>query len=324
MKKIVLLLIAVCSGLVANSQTTEGQEKGFFKHLDASLTMGTTGLGLDMATPMGEYAQLRAGFSFMPHIHYKARFEVQIGDDPVKSNQKFQTLSKVLNDMTGYQVNNYVDVIGVPTFYNFNLFVDVFPFKQNKHWHFTAGFYWGNSQIAKAYNTTEDMPSLVAVGIYNTMYEKAIKKEPFATVYYKGVAHPITDDPEYQDMLYDKFMEYGRMGVRIGDYVSDGSPYIVEPDQNSMVKAQVRANAFKPYVGFGYGGRLIKGDDRYKVSFDCGAMFWGGNPSVITHDGTDLANDVENIRGNVGTYVKLIKAVKVFPVLNVRFTRSLF
>ena len=52
MKKIVLLLIAVCSGLVANSQTTEGQEKGFFKHLDASLTMGTTGLGLDMATPM--------------------------------------------------------------------------------------------------------------------------------------------------------------------------------------------------------------------------------------------------------------------------------
>lgn len=324
MKKIVLLLIAVCSGLVANSQTTEGQEKGFFKHLDASLTMGTTGLGLDMATPMGEYAQLRAGFSFMPHIHYKARFEVQIGDDPIKSNQKFQTLSKVLNDMTGYQVNNYVDVIGVPTFYNFNLFVDVFPFKQNKHWHFTAGFYWGNSQIAKAYNTTEDMPSLVAVGIYNTMYEKAIKKEPFATVYYKGVAHPITDDPEYQDMLYDKFMEYGRMGVRIGDYVSDGSPYIVEPDQNSMVKAQVRANAFKPYVGFGYGGRLIKGDDRYKVSFDCGAMFWGGNPSVITHDGTDLANDVENIRGNVGTYVKLIKAVKVFPVLNVRFTRSLF
>lgn len=324
MKKIVLLLIAVCSGLVANSQTTEGQEKGFFKHLDASLTMGTTGLGLDMATPMGEYAQLRAGFSFMPHIHYKARFEVQIGDDPVKSNQKFQTLSKVLNDMTGYQVNNYVDVIGVPTFYNFNLFVDVFPFKQNRHWHFTAGFYWGNSQIAKAYNTTEDMPSLVAVGIYNTMYEKAIKKEPFATVYYKGVAHPITDDPEYQDMLYDKFMEYGRMGVRIGDYVSDGSPYIVEPDQNSMVKAQVRANAFKPYVGFGYGGRLIKGDDRYKVSFDCGAMFWGGNPSVITHDGTDLANDVENIRGNVGTYVKLIKAVKVFPVLNVRFTRSIF
>ena len=209
MKKIVLLLIAVCSGLVANSQTTEGQEKGFFKHLDASLTMGTTGLGLDMATPMGEYAQLRAGLSFMPHIHYKARFEVQIGDDPIKSNQKFQTLSKVLNDMTGYQVNNYVDVIGVPTFYNFNLFVDVFPFKQNKHWHFTAGFYWGNSQIAKAYNTTEDMPSLVAVGIYNTMYEKAIKKEPFATVYYKGVAHPITDDPEYQDMLYDKFMEYG-------------------------------------------------------------------------------------------------------------------
>ena len=50
-----------------------------------------------------------------------------------------------------------------------NLLVDVFPFKNNKHWHFTAGFYWGNSTIGKAYNTTEDMPSLVAVGIYNNM-----------------------------------------------------------------------------------------------------------------------------------------------------------
>ena len=114
------------------------------------------------------------------------------------------------------------------------------------------------------------------------------------------------------------------MGVRIGDYVSDGSPYIVEPDENSMVKAEVRVNTFKPYVGFGYGGRLVKGDDRYKISFDCGAMFWGGTPSILTHDGTDLAKDVRNVRGKVGDYVKLVKNVKVFPVLNVRITRTLF
>ena len=178
--------------------------------------------------------------------------------------------------------------------------------------------------IGKAYNTTEDMTSLVAVGIYNNMYEKAIRKEPLVTFNYNGNPMAIPDDPYYQDILYDKFSQYGRMGVRIGDYVSDGSQYVIEPDENCMVKAEVRANAFKPYLGFGYGGRLFKGDDRYKISFDCGAMFWGGTPSIPTHDGTDLANDVENIRGKVGDYVKLIKGVKAFPVLNVRITRTLF
>ena len=324
MKKIVLLFVAICYGLTTGAQTSEDQKKGFFKHLDASLTLGTTGLGFDVASPMGEYAQLRAGFSFMPHIHYNMNFEVQVGDDAATSQSKFQTLSGLLEEMTGYQVDNSIGMIGVPTFYNINLLVDVFPFKNNKHWHFTAGFYWGNSMIGKAYNTTEDMTSLVAVGIYNNMYEKAIRKEPLVTFNYNGNPMAIPDDPYYQDILYDKFSQYGRMGVRIGDYVSDGSQYVIEPDENCMVKAEVRANAFKPYLGFGYGGRLFKGDDRYKISFDCGAMFWGGTPSIPTHDGTDLANDVENIRGKVGDYVKLIKGVKAFPLLNVRITRTLF
>lgn len=324
MKRFILLFVAICSGLMSGAQTSESQEKGFFKHLDASLTVGSTGLGFDLASPMGEYAQLRAGFSFMPHIHYKMNFEVQVGDDASTSKSKFQTLSGLLKDMTGYQVDNSIDMIGVPTYYNFNLLVDVFPFKNNKHWHFTAGFYLGNSMIGKAYNTTEDMPSLVAVGIYNNMYEKAINKEPFVTINYNGVPFSVPDDPEQQDMLYEKFSEYGRMGVWIGNHVSDGSPYIVEPDENSMVKAEVRVNTFKPYLGFGYGGRLIKGDNRYKISFDCGAMFWGGTPSILTHDGTDLAKDVEGVKWKVGDYVRLIKGVKVFPVLNVRITRTLF
>ena len=342
MKKIIIVSLFFSIGLTVYAQSQDSvevrpelrskfipifqywEEHNIFQHLDASLTLGTTGIGFDVSSPMGEYAQLRAGFSFMPHIHYKMNFEVQVGDDASKSESKFQTLSGLLKDMTGYQVDNGIDMIGVPTYYNFNLLVDVFPFKNNKHWHFTAGFYLGNSMIGKAYNTTEDMPSLVAVGIYNNMYEKAINYEPFVTFNYNGNPIAITDNPEYQDMLYDKFSEYGRMGVRIGNYVSDGSPYIIEPDENSMVKAEVRVNAFKPYLGFGYGGRLFKGDDRYKISFDCGAMFWGGTPSILTHDGTDLAKDVEDVKWRVGDYVRLIKGVKAFPVLNVRITRTLF
>ena len=96
------------------------------------------------------------------------------------------------------------------------------------------------------------------------------------------------------------------------------------PDENSMVKAWAYANRIKPYVGFGYGGRLLKKDDSWHVSFDCGAMFWGGVPKVVTHDGTDLVNDVRNIPGKVGDYVDIIKNFHVFPVLNLRLTKRLF
>ena len=101
-------------------------------------------------------------------------------------------------------------------------------------------------------------------------------------------------------------------------------PYRMEPDNNCQVSAKATVNSFRPYLGFGYGGRLLKKDDRYQVSFDAGLMFWGGTPDIITHDGTNLSKDVINIGGKVGDYVDLIKGVKAFPVLNLRITRRLF
>lgn len=44
----------------------------------------------------------------------------------------------------------------------------------------------------------------------------------------------------------------------------------------------------------------------------------------MTHEGINLAKDVEDIGGKVGSYVDLVKAFKVFPVLNLRITRTIF
>ena len=109
-----------------------------------------------------------------------------------------------------------------------------------------------------------------------------------------------------------------------GNVHKQGETYYMLPNENSMVSVDARTNSFKPYLGVGYEGRLIKGNDNYKIGFDADVMFWGGTPSIITHDGMDLANDVEDINGKVGDYVKLIKGVKVFPVLNLRITRRIF
>ena len=122
--------------------------------------------------------------------------------------------------------------------------------------------------------------------------------------------------------LYNKFTSYGRMGVHIANY-KDGVPYRLEPDENNMVKVAVRTNRFRPYLGFGYGGPLSKKDDTYSLSFDCGVMFWGGTPKIVTHDGTNLS-DLDNVRGKVGDYVRLIKAFPVYPVVSISLTRRLF
>ena len=44
----------------------------------------------------------------------------------------------------------------------------------------------------------------------------------------------------------------------------------------------------------------------------------------ITHDGTNLTKDVENISGKVGDWVDFLGGFKVYPVLQVRFTKTIF
>jgi hypothetical protein len=258
-------------------------------------------------------------------------------------------MAALMSDLTGYKVDEYVDMMAVPTFWNGKILFDVFPF-QKKNWFFTAGIYVGPARVARAYNTTEDMPSLMAMSMYNNIYDKVSKGLPI----YKDITIGGSDA--------QKIIENGRLGIRIGnykdqyitethpavdengdyieddngdyilvtDYVLDANgnripkPYCMEPDDNCTVSAKVEVNSFKPYLGFGYGGRLLKNDDRYHISFDAGLMFWGGTPAIITHDGTNLSKDVTDIRGKVGTYVDLISGVKAYPILNLRITRKLF
>ena len=327
-----------------------------FSHLDVSLTTGATGIGFDISTPLNEMFSLRAGYAIMPRFSHTMHFGVDVGDDPEESERKFNRLSGLLESFTGNRVDNVVEMIGQPTYYNWKLLVDVKPF-YNKHWHFTAGIFAGTRQVGRAVNATEDMPSLMAVSIYNNLYDKAMNGELEVTIGETTV--------NLSEMLGEKLQNYGRMSINMGNYkyatyyeedeymtapeggiiIGDefydegeqillhakgdvkhakGDAYRIVPDENSMVKAWAYANRIKPYVGFGYGGRLLKDNPHWEVSFDCGALFWGGTPKVVTHDGTDLVNDVYNVRGKVGDYVDIIKKFKVFPVLNVRLTRRLF
>ncbi len=317
------------------------KDHDIFQHLDFSVTLGTTGVGFDVASPIGKYVQVRAGFEIMPRFTKIMKFDLTINGKPVRRYDEngnrietpYDKLKEFMYDFTGLEVEDHADMEGKPTINNAKFLVDVFPFKNNKHWRITAGIYWGPSQFAEAVNTTETMVSLVSCAIYNKMYDKAINNEP------------LIDFSKFTDLknvgmtldsrVIEKFKSFGRLGFAVGYYSHDmtdskgvehkaGERYILEPDEHSMVSVVAKSNPFKPYIGFGYGGSLLKGRDDWRVSFDCGAMFWGGTPDLIMHDGMNLIKDVENIGGQVGTYVNLSKAFKVYPVLSFRLTKRIF
>ena len=340
------------------------KEHDIFQHLDVSVIAGTAGIGIDLATPVTEWAQLRLGYEFMPRFTKRMSFEMTINGQPARSydedgnrqETRFDKLKEFMYSFTGYDIEDHVDMIGKPTLNNFKFLVDVFPFKENKHWHFTAGFYWGSSKFAEAVNSTEAMVSLVSAGIYNKMYTSAKNGDPLITFDPNQFPSLSGVGIEMPEQVRKKFLDYGDMGFAVGYFShditdADGNvlisktmvdtkgktiprPYIVEPDEDGMVRATASSNSFKPYLGFGYGGNLLKKRNDWKISFDCGAMFWGGTPNLVIYhglklpDGTyrdvSLTEDVVNIGGQVGSYVKLFKAFKVYPVLSLRVTKRIF
>ena len=340
----IFLLAAAMMASVSMSAQIDKQPWGKFNHLNVGVTLGTTGLGVEASMPINNYLWVRSGLSFMPRMEVPMTFGIQIGDDPQASKDKFNRMASVLEDLTGTPVSDEVKMTGRAKMWNWHVLFDIYPFQRNLHWRVTTGFFLGPTNVAEAFNQTESMASLVAVDIYNNMYDKlhGLSMRELANV--KLVDLSKLGD-KYKDIYFDLdmllllqqgFDDAGRMGIHLGDYTHDitdedgnvihkkGDPYVMTPNQEHMVKADMKVNAFKPYIGFGYDGRLIKGNDHLHVGFDAGIMLWGGKPCLYAHDGTDLINDVEGITGKVGDYVDMMSKLVVYPVANVRFTYTIF
>ena len=356
-------------------------DKNILNHLDISFTAGSTGLGFDLAMPIGKYVQVRTGATFMPHFEKKATFGIEVSKDGEKMTEaekqtRFEKMATLLEGFTGIKAEDHVTMIGTPHMNHWKFMVDVFPFQKSKFWknlHFTAGFFLGNSQIGTAVNSAEDVPSLLAVNMYNRMRDNILALEPLISVAVQGKEFSMGIPEELAQSFIGKLEEYGTMGMGVGYYSHDvyatediyydkdvytasdldvlyaddpetptpshhkgdlkyakgdvihkaGDPYKMLPGEDNLVKATVKVNKFKPYLGFGYGGPITK-DKRTSISFDAGILFWGGTPSIITHDGTDLINDMENLNGKVKDYVNTIKGFKVYPEISIRITQRLF
>ena len=311
------------------------------RNMEVGIVAGSTGVGLDLSLPLASMARLRAGFSYVPRVEVPMTFGIQVGDDPSTSEYKFNRMSSMLESLTGNKVVSHVDMIGEPTMWNVSVLADIYPLKKNRNWRVTAGLYIGPKTTAQTFNKTESMPSLMGVDIYNNMYNKlhgvSRKDLPAVKLIDLGEGYEMVyTDPETLLFLQERFDAYGRMGIPLGTYSHDitdaegnvlhqkGDPYVMEPNNEHMVKARMLTSIIKPYVGIGYDGRLTRRNERLGIGFDLGVMTWGGTPKLIIHDGTDLISDVEGIGGKVGSYVRFMSHLKAYPVATVRLTYTIY
>lgn len=305
-----LIFVASCTTSFAQIQ---------FNHLDLSVTGGTTGIGFDLATPINDKFRIRIGGSFLPTHQKHMAFGIEVGDinpdltpeqNAQKSAEKFQKIADTFGGIAGENIDKDVDILGERSFNNFKFLVDYYPLKDNKHWHLTAGFFWGSSTFAQAYNTASYMTELMAVTMYNNMRKSAMAEEPLITYNNHSVYLPYTfssDIIEYGDMsivigkyshdIYAKediYWDYepvdpitGEVLHKVGDirYAKGelihktGDPYQMLPDDDNMVKITAKTNSFRPYIGMGYETALTK-DKRTSLSVNAGMLFWEAHPKL--------------------------------------------
>ena len=157
MKKSTLILLAAMLAAPLHAQD-KVENFGVFDHLGANLSVGTDGIGIELAAPITNYAAVRAGFNFFPKIKIKPTVKYtndfrDVPDDPNFGEEKLSTrVQGKLNWMNG------------------KLLVDAYPFGERFSFHITAGAFFGTSEIFQIENLDpirrKDPDSGIEIGDY--------------------------------------------------------------------------------------------------------------------------------------------------------------
>lgn len=156
MKKIIISCVALACAILPG----KAQDSNMFNHVAIGVTAGTPGFGADIALPVGNYVQLRAGFTMLPKISYSTDIDID------NSNIATQTLG----------IPNSVEVTGKLNFVNGKVLADIYPSKHSS-FHFTAGAYIGKDEVV---TVESEKGALNTLYVYNQNVGSATEKIGYA------------------------------------------------------------------------------------------------------------------------------------------------
>ena len=176
--------------------------------------------------------------------------------EPVKDELKAIRPYKALFDkFSKVERKDYVTMALKPNLHQFKFMIDVLPFRNNKHWSFTAGFFVGPSTVGYAENLEKEALMLEGVNAYNDIYRNY--PEYGINGSYLHRVGKEKDDP---------FYKHGLAGFCLGRF-ADGDMALMVPGEDASAKAEMVVNKVRPYVGFGYNTSLSE-DKRWRLNVD--------------------------------------------------------
>ena len=96
MKKLFVLAL-VALGTTQGLRAQNDIEFGYFDHLSVGVSVGTDGIGFDLAAPISDYAAVRGGFSFMPTIKVDKTIHLKRDVHTYYQDIKIQGKSKIFD-----------------------------------------------------------------------------------------------------------------------------------------------------------------------------------------------------------------------------------
>jgi hypothetical protein len=250
-----MITLAMFISLGINAQGYFGEN--MFNHLAVGVTVGTPGVGMDVATTVGDYLQLRAGVVTFPNSKMSTTLSIDSPEGVSYTGKASE-----------------IDVEGKLNMTDAKILVDYFPFKKSS-FHITAGAYIGSPKIIKVYNkedgalrdvtqynatVTEDKQAGLALGDYllkpdaNGNVEGSIKVSAFKPYLGIGFGRAVPRKNRVGFMFELGCQFWGTPGVYTFDHKLTSSD--VGGDNGGVIKTISKISVY-PVLSFRLCGRIL-------------------------------------------------------------------
>jgi len=277
-------LLVVCGLVLFGMQNMSAQtvdDYGVFQHVGANLGVGTEGISIGVATPVTNYLEVGLGVNFMLGIKPSGNVNIN---------------STAASGVPRTNANgDYLDANGNVTTDPRQVATQDFQLHQLKI----------KGNLART--TLDFKVSAYPFGLKNDLFVAAgfsFGGKKIATL--EGHSDDVASIYQWSP-AYDK------------EITAEIDKYDIKIDRQGNVDGDIRVNAFRPYLGLGYGRLVPKGRLGFRVELGCQFM---GKMKVYQ-------NDSELNLSTIGTKAtddlsKIIDKWKVYPVLKLTMTGRIF
>lgn len=143
MRKLFLFCSICMLFTTLNLHAQEENKLGYFNKLSVGANIGTTGWGIDVATPIGQYLALRAGFTIMPNFSYSDDVDVSVSTSS----------SSYVPDG---QLPSSIEAEGSLGRTSGEILLNVYPFKRSSFF-ITGGAVFGGDKLIKVKGHSDEL-----------------------------------------------------------------------------------------------------------------------------------------------------------------------